>query len=277
VLVLANYANRPYRLSQQLNARSGLEVGGVDVVRSFSPRQLDAGFRRRNAHILRARRGAGYFLWKPYVVERVLAALEPGDWLFYTDSGVVFVDSVRHLVDFANERELDVLCFETPFLESQFTKRDAFVLLDCDEPRFADSRHRLAGFSLWRASDSALTLARSWLTHAQDPRAITDAANELGKPNYPGWVEHRWDQSIFSLLTKREGLPAFRDPSQHGLRWLADYPESTYPQIVDLTRARTPPLRGLVRDTIRRRIHDLGAGRVKDAIRPPSRPQLPSG
>jgi hypothetical protein len=72
-----------------------------------------------------------------------------------------------------------------------------------------------------------------------DVRAISDDANVLGKPDYPGFREHRHDQSIFSLLTKRYDLPAFRDPSQWGNELRHCYPTSEYGQIIEHTRKRS--------------------------------------
>jgi hypothetical protein len=45
-------------------------------------------------------------------------------------------------------------------------------------------------------------------------------------------MEHRHDQSVFSVLSKKHGLPVFRDPSQFGNGVLDDFPNSTYPQLI---------------------------------------------
>ena len=42
-----------------------------------------------------------------------------------------------------------------------------------------------------------------YLYYAQDKRIITDDPNELGYNNYEGFRDHRHDQSILSLLTKK--------------------------------------------------------------------------
>jgi hypothetical protein len=67
---------------------------------------------------------------------------------------------------------------------------------------------------------------------------ITEMKGTVG-PDYSDFVAHRHDQSIFSLLTKRYGLVAYRDPSQYGNDLREEYPASTYGQLIDLTRSRT--------------------------------------
>jgi len=267
-LVLVNYATGPFRESQRRNAATGLGVGGFDRALTLGPWDLDLRFRARNRRILRHARGAGFWLWKPYVVLRALESLDDGDWLFYSDSGSHFVDSVWHLVRFAAARDLDLLVFDAgPFPEGHYTKRDTFQLLDCDRPELAESRQRTAAFSLWRPTPGALTLAREWLAAGCDERAITDLDNQLGLPNYPGWVDHRHDQSIFSLLTKKAGLPAFRNPARGGATSLIDYPDSSYPQVVQHTRARRVAVNTRLRATVVRRAGDLRQGRVTAALR----------
>jgi hypothetical protein len=61
----------------------------------------------------------------------------------------------------------------------------------------------------------------------------------MGQPNYDEFVAHRHDQAVISLISKKQGIKRFRDPSQFGL--INHYePEvesrSTYPQIVDSHR-----------------------------------------
>jgi hypothetical protein len=57
---------------------------------------------------------------------------------------------------------------------------------------------------------------RDWLAYACEDELITDSPNRLGLPNLPGFVDHRHDQSILSLLAAREALELFRHPSQMG-------------------------------------------------------------
>jgi hypothetical protein len=239
VKLLLNFANEKYRESQQLNSQTGREIGRFDHVVSCGPSDIAAEFTRRHWRILWQDRGAGYWLWKPYFILRTLESLNDGDWLFYCDSGAFFLTSIDPLIETCRVSDQDVLTFGITVIEKEFTKRDAFLLLDADTPQFTDSVQRLGGFSLWRKSPAALELARDWLRFATDERALTDCPNRLGLPNYEGFRQHRHDQSLLSLLAKRRGLPAFRDPSQFGNGFEGQYPNSPYPQLVELTRAKT--------------------------------------
>ena len=240
--VLVNYANWRFRELQQHNTASGLAVGGFDRVESFGPEHIDRAFVDRCHKILRQERGNGYWLWKPYFIQRTLAGLAEGDVLFYCDSGAHFVAPIDPLIELAHRTGQDVIAFELPFKERQWTKRDAFVLLGCDTPVFTDTPQRLASFSLWRNSPQSRLLARQWLELAQDERVITDLPNQCGLNDYPDFREHRHDQSLFSLLTKKHGLAAFRNPSQRGHKGLRRYPLCTYGVLIQHTRQiKLPP------------------------------------
>jgi hypothetical protein len=232
--VLINYANRRFQWHQRQNSQSALAAGGFDRVCSFGPRDIDADFAARNRHILEHQRGNGYWLWKPYFVSRVLPALGAGDYLFYCDAGAQFIAPIDPLLEVTKRDELDLMVFELPLLEGDWTKRDAFVLLDCDRPEFIQSPQRLASFHLWRKSARTQAIAHEWLTLAQDERLLTDLPNQCGLPNHPGYREHRHDQSLFSLLTKKHGLPAYRNPA-HRRKWRR-YRNSPYGQIINHTR-----------------------------------------
>ena len=240
---LLNYATAAFADAQKTCSETALSVGEFDVVRSFGPNDLDEQFRLEYDHILRFRRGAGYWLWKPYLIYTTLRSLHDGDDLFYCDSGAHFVASAEPLVALCRSSHQDVITFELPYLESQYTKRDAFVLMDCDSARFADTQQRLASFSIWRRSAASLDISREYLRFACDERILTDQKNTCHKPNYPGFRAHRHDQSILSLVAKKHRLEAFRDPSQFGNHHISRYANSLYDQIIQHTRRGRSRLR----------------------------------
>ena len=219
------------------------------------PADIDAEFAAANRHILEHERGNGYWLWKPYFIVRALESLAPGDWLFYCDAGAHFVAPIDPLVEVCLRDGRDVIVFDLPYPERRWTKRDAFVLLDCDRPEFITSRQRLASFHLWRCSPAAIAFAREWLTAAQDERLLTDLPNQCGLPNHRGFQGHRHDQSLLSLLSKKYGLVAYRNPSQLGQRDEKLYDNSPYGQIIDTLVGSERPLAtricGSVRKTAR--------------------------
>ena len=69
--ILINYADRGFFKAQKLNSESGLEHG-FDRVINYCRKDIDSDFLNKNEYILNKVRGAGYWLWKPYIILNVL-------------------------------------------------------------------------------------------------------------------------------------------------------------------------------------------------------------
>ena len=234
--LLINYANDVFCKSQKLNSKTGKEVGLFDETISYSPKDIEPDFCERNKKILSQDRGNGYWLWKPYFIKKSLQILNCGDFLFYCDSGSLFIKPITPLIDISLDTGQEIIVFELSHRERVWTKRDAFVLMNCDSPKYSESKQRLASFSLWRKSRFTMDFINECLRYAQDERIITDLENQCGFPNYPEFKEHRHDQSIFSLLTKKCDLDAYRDPSQWGNGLRQFHTNSKYEQLIEHTR-----------------------------------------
>jgi hypothetical protein len=205
-VVLVNYATPGFAPYQAINCLTGLRCGFDRFVR-YGPENIDADFSRRNAATLGIARGAGCWLWKPYCVARALAELAPGDLLFYADAAMHFVNPIDPILELQSRHDLDLLILGEGFVEARYTKRDAFVLMEADRTRWAGSAQRFASAFMLRKSAWTDGFVARYLGYAEDARILTDSPNACGLPNYPGFVAHRHDQSIFSLLSKREQVP----------------------------------------------------------------------
>lgn len=237
--LLINYASKIFRKQQRLNSASGLKEGLFDKVISYSPQDIEREFLKRNKKILKQERGNGYWLWKPYFIKKTLDAFNYGDFLFYCDSGSYFIRPINPLIGIMIKDGLELMVFGLTDKEKIWTKGDAFILMNCDNNKYSESSQRLSGFSLWKKSRFTIDFINEFLCFAQDERIITDLENQCGYPNYPEFMEHRHDQSIFSLLTKKYNLPAYRDPSQWGNGAKQYYTNSDYDQIIEHTRERS--------------------------------------
>ncbi|MCP4328121.1 MAG: hypothetical protein GY791_06755 [Alphaproteobacteria bacterium] len=205
--VLINYADCPFLKSQVRNTWTGLTAGRIDLCWSYGAGDLDEAFRRKNKEVLDQDRGAGYWLWKPYIIADALEKAEPGDVLIYCDSGSVFIRSVEPLVRLCCDETPGVLGFVCDTgTERTWTKRDAFILMDCDRAEFHDDKQIETGLLIFVCNEFSRTFVAEWLRFALDPRILSDAENECGKSNMAGFRDHRHDQSIFSLLCKKNGL-----------------------------------------------------------------------
>ena len=205
-IVAISYANYLYGRQLLINKKSALEVGKVDEYYSYGPKDIDKNFKERNIEILSRKRGNGYWLWKPYFILKTLKEkLAEGDYLIYTDAGVLYKDSTDKIISFLKEHNAEMWMIRLTHIEKKYTKRDAFILLGADLPFYTDTYQYMATIQIYKKSKFTEKFVEEVLYYSQDKRIITDDPNTLGLNNYKEFIENRHDQTILSSLTKKYG------------------------------------------------------------------------
>lgn len=237
-IIAITYANELFTKAAKLNKRRAIKVGGADEAIIYTPDDIDSDFKQKNIEILSQEKGNGYWLWKPYFIYKTLNSMDEGDILFYTDAASVCIDSIGKLVDAMEKENQKQMIFSlgTVRIESEYTKRDAFILMSCDEEEICKTPQADGAAILLVNNSRNREFCRKYLEYSQDKRILTDIENVMGKKNYPDFKMHRHDQAVLSLLAKREGFLFFRDPSQYGVSSIYDesvLKRSDYPQILN--------------------------------------------
>ena len=205
-IVAISYGNDLYRRQLLINKKTALEVGKVDEYYSYGPNDIDKKFKERNKEILSRKRGNGYWLWKPYFILKTFKEkLDEGDYLIYTDAGILYNNSVHQIINFLNEHNYEMWMIRLEHIEKKYTKRDAFILLGADSQFYTDTNQYMAGIQIYRKSKFTEKFLEEVLYYSQDKRIITDDPNTLGFNNYKEFIENRHDQSILSILIKKYG------------------------------------------------------------------------
>ena len=95
-----------------------------------------------------------------------------------------------------------LLSFQTSFVEEHYTKGDTLEAMGAT-PEERRSGQLIAGLFVLRVCAYTRWMMAEWKRLMDDTRLVDDACRAL--PNAPGFVDHRHDQSVFSLLRKRHG------------------------------------------------------------------------
>ncbi|CAF0815475.1 unnamed protein product [Adineta steineri] len=210
--LLVNFGHECCAKAQSDNCETGLAFGIKHCVKlNMDIFDSDKNFIRRNRDILDRSRGAGYWIWKPYIIWHELYGAREGDIIVYSDAAVNFTAHINNLLPLMKKQ--DILIFHQ---ESAYTKRDTFILLNADDPTYVDSMASVASYVFVRKSTQSFSFISEWLTYAQDRRALTDDLNELGMNNSENFIDHRHDQSILGILATKWKLRRYTDPSQFG-------------------------------------------------------------
>lgn len=201
------YSNEAYVKTKRFAIFCARLFGGFRKFFSYSPEDIDAKFFEAHEDILKEKRGGGLYLWKPYFVLRALESVRDGDWIFYCDAGSFFIRNHKKLLSVSDS---DVWVSDLPLLEWQFTKEKVFRTLGAEE--FADTNQIQANFIAVRKSAKSLAFVREWLDYCGRYELMSPS----DESEREGFVAHRQDQSILSLLCKKHGIRPHLDPSQYG-------------------------------------------------------------
>lgn len=212
MIIAVNFADKKFRRNQKWNSVSAKLLGKIDKVIEYSPEDIEKEYFETNKESVKySEKGLGNYFWKPVIVNKAFQTLSEGDYLFYADSGSVFIKSVLPLIDHMKEQQKNIMCFRLPLIEKQWTKKDAFLLMDCDHPKYANTCQILATFFIVRKCKESEEFLKDYEKFASDSRILCDDANTLGKPNFEEFIEHRHDQSVLSLLSKKHGNVLIED------------------------------------------------------------------
>lgn len=207
--------------------RQARDLNFYSAVIGASERSLDQEFRWRYRHILnKDHQGFGYYIWKPRIIQQVLATMDCGDCLHWLDSGSHLNPTglwrLREYFDIAECLEGGVLGFENkppdgPLFydgrplpdnsEHLLTKGD---LLDWFQVRHRPeiSRTQQIGATtiMIRKCRESVEFVDAW-NEVFDGRLHLIDDSPSRSPNEEGFIQHRLDQSILSILAKLHQVP----------------------------------------------------------------------
>ncbi len=207
--VVVNYANNKYRETQAYNTFTALKKGQADEVFQYSEREIDNNFYDKNKKILSEKRGNGLWLWKPYFIKKTLEKLDYGDIIFYTDSGSYFTGKINKVLDKVSD--FDIICFDIPLIEEQFTKKIVFEKMDCNSSKYRKTNQIIATYFIIKKTKFTEKFINEWLELCTDYELIAPSDNKNEDEKF---IAHREDQSIFSLLCKKYDIEPYSDISQ---------------------------------------------------------------
>jgi hypothetical protein len=172
----------------------------------FNREQLEnTEFYQDNKEILDESTGAGWWIWKPYFILDVLKSCSVGDYILYCDCGDMFSPGLKGYVENIMSDEDFSLLLVGNNKNGNYTKRDCFIKMNCDESDYYDSNQLEAGFMIWKSSEESIKEVQEWLEFCRDPQIIKNEKSVLGE-ELLDFIEHRNDQSVLTNLAIRDGL-----------------------------------------------------------------------
>lgn len=180
-------------VSKQLACESA-EKQGAQMVYSFAPQMITHEFIKDNP-VITAVRGAGYWLWKPYFVNKAMQNCSDGDILIYGDAGVEFIAPFQYIIDVMDQ---DIFLFSNGHRHVEWCKMDCMDKM-LKEPVSFDQEQVQASVIFFKVNQFTRDFVKEWSLWCQMPGMIDDSPSVL--PNIPTFAQHRYDQAILCNLS----------------------------------------------------------------------------
>jgi len=199
--ILINYADKGFIESRRKLKESALNIGGLDEVIEYGPNDIDESFKKECSKHFENTRGAGLWIWKPYLILKTLNKMDEEDILVYCDAGATFTDSI---IPYIEKMKDSIMLFYAPYKEwssNEYTKMDVFKELNCMENKNVTHGTQIeAGFIILKNNNKSKEFIQKWLDLVKNYHLISDEPSI--EPNFPEFKEHRHDQSLLSALGK---------------------------------------------------------------------------
>lgn len=198
-VILATYADKNYEQQQKRLVQRAQELRTIDEAFTFDRDRLEkSDFYQENKSLLDHPKGAGWWVWKPFFILESLKMMEENDILIYIDCGDWISSNFKDFL-IRRMRNCDVLLTDGSNKQSEWCKKDTFVLMDCDNYHCQEALQLEAGIIVCKKTDWTIKFISEWLKWCCAPECVTDMPNVHGE-NYPGFTEHRHDQAILTNL-----------------------------------------------------------------------------
>jgi hypothetical protein len=143
--------------------------------------------------------------FKAISIMDVLESIEEQDFLLWCDSNHIIVGDLSPMISYTYEK--GIFCHDhtpTYYPNRDWTLRDTFIHMGCDEERYWIAPQIQVNVMAFVKNQWTMQFIKEWLKYCLDYKTII-GNNEF--PNFPGFKEHRHEQSIFSILREKYELP----------------------------------------------------------------------
>lgn len=209
-----SFATPAFRPRQWLLELSAKTAGEADIIHTWNPARLAVdGFTQRHAVLFPVSRGFGWYAWKPYIIHQAMLSADDGDLIVYQDVGrrepVLITHPLSFWKNFLEQSGQD--CVPGVAIPKWgpnrlWTKKNTFDALGLNTPEQKEKPQIQASWSVWKKSPATLSFVAEWADLSTRCDLIGGNLPDGLEGECPGFIEHRWDQSLLTLLSWRGNL-----------------------------------------------------------------------
>lgn len=204
------YGNHNFEKSKQRLLNEAELFKEFDTIQCFNPSDIDESlFSKEWKEVFSEKRGGGYWVWRPYIIQESLNKIEENDFLVYLDAGCTlnrygkkrFYEYLSGL----NSSNYGILSFQMPHSENVWTIKEIFDYFHLDiGSNIGNSGQYVGGVLVMKKNKHLLDYMEKYKHIIYNhPYLCSDKYNSQQK--YLRFKDNRHEQSITSILRKIMG------------------------------------------------------------------------
>lgn len=151
------------------------------------------------------KRGYGYWIWKPHIIKKALEKMNDGDILLYMDCGCELNYLAKNKIEeyFELAKTKKILATISGHSECKYTKMDLikFLQMENDVDLLKKTQYQTNCIIMCKCDD-VVKIINEWHSICSEHHNLINDTPSNNK-NFDEFVDHRHDQSVFSLLVKK--------------------------------------------------------------------------
>lgn len=203
---LATFGNQHFRIRKEKLSEEAKQSGWFDDIFVYDNEfLLSEHFWNTNGYDYNFRGvGGGWWRWHPLALQTSLNRMEFGDVLLWLDAGIYInkygTEHFKHLLNCTENYDIVTWPLnDTP--EKINTKRDVFMLLDCDTPEYTDTDQIASGIMFIKKTYKSMFFINEYVKLSKVVH-LWDTHPSIN-PECDGFRGHKHNQSVISVLIKK--------------------------------------------------------------------------
>ena len=189
------YGDLNYKDSLQRIQKEAESIGIFNEIHIYTPEKLPSPFQE---YTTQYKRGGGYWLWKPWVIQDALNKADKDDIIIYADAGCTLLKHKDWFRYFDILKYKEGIFFVTSGRNKKWCKREVFSFFQTKNNLWKFANQIQATFIIIKKTSNN-DIIRQWCHLAElHPHLFIDVNSKEIYKEEKGFKEHRHDQSVLT-------------------------------------------------------------------------------
>jgi len=203
MIYFLTYGDDGFKNSKMRIREEAVGFGLFDDIKIYNREDMSSGFLEKTYPYINIR--GGFWLWKSFFLKKTFENMKENDYCIYLDAGCTInpngKDRFLEYLNMLND-ESGILSFKLEWSEEQYTAEKVLRFFNADN-RLRKESQLMSTIIILRKCDNTINLIDKYYDIAINETHLFSDIYNNDVDNCSDFIDHRYDQSVFSLLRKK--------------------------------------------------------------------------